>query len=566
MRSTDFAPRRAPRSTSPGRYFTVAILAAWMATTGGMKAQEQEREFVTPAPDRGALDGQGPYDRLILRGVTVIDGTGAPPRGPIDVVIEGNRIVRLSGVGVPNVEIDEERRPELLIEGQPDANVHEIDATGMYVLPGFVDLHLHTGGLPKVPEAEYVYKLWMAHGITTGRGVNFGPVDWSLSEKERSANNEIVAPRLFSYHRPGQTGENDEPMRIDTPEQAREWVRYIKAKGADGLKLTSYRPAIMEALIDEATQLGLGTTAHLAQTGVAQMNAIDAVRLGLGTVTHFYGLFESLYKDNDVQPWPDAMNYNDEQRRFTQVARQWNLIHDRGSPEWKAFLEELLEHDVTLDPTMTAYQAGWDVEAQRQAFWNQEYVLPSLLDYYRASRTNHASYYYDWTTADEVAWKNFLRVWQQLVNDYKNMGGRVTISSDAGFNYNTFGFSTVQEMELFQQAGFHPLEVIRSATMHAAETLFKPTGQPIEFGVVRPGLLADLVVVEENPLHNLKVLYGTGHVRLNDETGQPSRVGGIKYTIKDGIVYDAKQLLEDVRRMVERQKQERATAQEGTDS
>jgi len=55
-------------------------------------------------------------------------------------------------------------------------------------------------------------------------------------------------------------------------------------------------------------------------------------------------------------------------------------------------------------------------------------------------------------------------------------------------------------------------------------------------------------------------------VRLNDETGQPSRVGGIKYTIKDGIVYDAKQLLEDVRRMVERQKQERATAQEGTDS
>jgi imidazolonepropionase-like amidohydrolase len=564
-----FVNRRAGASL-PARTLSIVPAVTAMAVTMGLLlpgsltppaliAQQQEQERVTPAPDRTALDGQGPYDRLILRGVTVIDGTGAPPRGPIDVVIEGNRIVRLSGVGVPNVEIDEEERPELAIEDRPDANVHEIDATGMYVLPGFVDIHLHTGGLPKTPEAEYTYKLWMAHGITAGRGVAFGPVDWSLSEKERSARNEIVAPRMFSYHRPGSTGEGDERMPIDTPEQAREWVRYIAAKGADGLKLGSYRPEIMEALIDEATQLGLGTTAHLAQTGVAQMNAIDAARLGLGTVTHFYGLFESLYKDHDVQPWPDAMNYNDEQYRFGQVARQWNLIHERGSPEWKAFLEEMLEYDVTLDPTMTAYQASWDVEAQRQAFWNQEYVLPSLMDYYRASRTNHGSYYYDWTTADEVAWKN-LRVWHQLLNDYKNMGGRVTVSSDAGFIYNTFGFSTIQEMELLQQAGFHPLEVIRGATLHAAETLFKPTGRSIEFGVVRPGLLADLVVVEENPLHNLKVLYGTGHVRLNDETGEPERVGGIKYTIKDGIVYDAKQLLEDVRRMVEHQKQERATA------
>jgi hypothetical protein len=56
------------------------------------------------------------------------------------------------------------------------------------------------------------------------------------------------------------------------------------------------------------------------------------------------------------------------------------------------------------------------------------------------------------------------------------------------------------------------------------------------------------------------VLYGTGAVRLNDETGEPERIGGIKYTIKDGIVYDAKQLLEDVRQMVEHEKQERATA------
>ena len=72
----------------------------------------------------------------------------------------------------------------------------------------------------------------------------------------------------------------------------------------------------------------------------------------------------------------------------------------------------------------------------------------------------------------------------------------------------------------------------------------------------RPGLLADLVIIDETPLANLKALYGTGAVKLNDETGQPERVGGVKYTIKDGIVYDAKALLADVAAMVEAQKAE----------
>ena len=150
-----------------------------------------------------------------------------------------------------------------------------------------------------------------------------------------------------------------------------------------------------------------------------------------------------------------------------------------------------------------------------------------------------------------------------LLDDYKDMGGRVSVSSDAGFIYNLFGFSTIEEMELLQEAGFHPLEVIRGATMHGAEALFEPKGLPVEFGIVREGLLADLVIVPENPIDNLKVLYGTGHERLNPETGVKERVGGVRYTIKDGIVYDARQLLEDVARMVEEQKKERAAASTG---
>ena len=125
--------------------------------------------------------------------------------------------------------------------------------------------------------------------------------------------------------------------------------------------------------------------------------------------------------------------------------------------------------------------------------------------------------------------------------------------------------STIQEMELLQEAGFHPLEVIRSATFHAAETLAKPKKQDVDFGVVRPGALADILIVDKNPVANLKVLYGIGALKLNDQTGKPEYVGGVKYTIKDGIVYDAKQLLADVARMVDEQRKRLpTTTQEGT--
>ena len=137
---------------------------------------------VAPAPDRRSDEGEGPYDRLILRGAIVIDGSGAPPRGPTNVIISGNRIASIGG---PPARAD-----------------RVIDARGMYLLPGFVDMHAHCGGKSKAPEAEYVYKLWMAHGITTVRGVPLGGHKWTETEKARSAANETTAPRIFNYQRP----------------------------------------------------------------------------------------------------------------------------------------------------------------------------------------------------------------------------------------------------------------------------------------------------------------------------------------------------------------------------
>ena len=82
--------------------------------------------------------------------------------------------------------------------------------------------------------------------------------------------------------------------------------------------------------------------------------------------------------------------------------------------------------------------------------------------------------------------------------------------------------------------------------MWGARTLYEPRGAAAPMGVVRSGMLADLVIVPENPLSNLKVLYGTGHMRLNPQSNRQEKVGGVKFTIKDGIVYDAQKLLAEV--------------------
>ncbi|TLP82830.1 amidohydrolase family protein [Maribacter sp. ACAM166] len=501
-------------------------------------------------PDRTPGEGEGPYDRLIIRGVTMIDGTGGPARGPVDIVVEKNKIVDVVSVGIPKIEIDKTKRPKI-----GNGKTKEIDAKGKFIMPGIIDLHVHTGGDPKAPEAEYVYKLWLAHGITTVRGVPTGDLEWSLTERERSAKNQIVAPRIISFHRPG-SGKEWKGRKILTPQDAKEWVQYAKKKGVDGLKVGSYRPEIMKALLDEANSLGLGSTAHLAQSGVAQMNALDAARLGLTSMTHFYGLFEAMYDNHDIQPFPLDINYGDEQDRFGQVARQWNMVTP-GSEKWNALLDEFLALDFYINPTMTIYSAGRDVMAARNADWMSKYALPTQLDFYAPSRLSHGAYWFDWTTEDEVAWRNFYHVWMQFLNEYKNRGGKVTVGSDSGFIYNLYGFGTVNELEMLQEAGFHPLEVIRAATLHSAEEIFKPLKRPIEYGVIREGLLADMIILDENPIQNMKVLYGTGAVRLNDETGKPERVGGVEYTIKDGIVYDAKKLLQDVENMVKKQKEER---------
>ena len=482
-------------------------------------------------------EGEGPFQRLILRGGTLIDGTGAPPIGPVDIVIRKNRIESIVPLGSPGMPVALETRPEAA------AGDRELDLHGMYVLPGFVDLYGHLG-----EPADYVTKLWLAHGVTTVREpLCIAGLKACLDLKAKSDRNEIAAPRIQPYLYFGE-GRGEEPFLA--PLEARQWVADAARRGATGVGFwEGERPDILAAALDEAGKRGLRTACRPTQKFVARANALDAARWGLDILEHWYGVPEALLTGRTLQELPLDYNYSDEQQRFAQAGRLWRQAAPPGSARWDAVIGELIGHGLAMVPTLALYEANRDLMRASRAEWHDLYTLPSVWDAFTPNRAAHAAHWFYWTTEDEVAWRENYRLWMAFLDEYKNRGGRVAVGSDSGFMYNLYGFGYVRELELLREAGFHPLEVIRAATLVGAETL----GREAELGSVEPGKLADLVVVPENPLQNLKVLYGTGALRV-DEDNRPVRVGGIRYTIKDGIVYDAPRLLAQVRRMVEEAK------------
>ncbi len=485
------------------------------------------------------VSAEGPFNQLIIRGATLINGNGAPPLGPVDVVVEKNIITQVRVVGYPGVAIDESRRPELAAGGK------EIEAEGMFLLPGFIDMHGHIGGVSQGADWDYVFKLWLAHGVTTVREPSGRDRDWTLDLKKKSAQNEIIAPRIVQYTGFGSGAK----VPISTVEQAREWVRQNAKAGSDGIKFFGAAPEIMEAALDENNKLGLGSACHHAQLSVARWNVLHSARAGLTSMEHWYGLPEALFEDRTVQDYPLDYNYQNEQHRFEEAGKLWEQAAEPYSEHWNNVMEELLALDFTLDPTFNIYEASRDLHRARRAEWHEDYTLPSLWRFYQPSKISHGSYWHFWGTEQEITWKRNFDLWMVFVNEYKNRGGRVTTGSDSGFIFQLYGFAYIRELELLREAGFHPLEVIRSATLNGAEAL----NMDNQIGSIEVGKFADMILVDSNPLKNLKVLYGTGAIKLTEDN-KVVRVGGVKYTISDGVIYNSKVLLEEVKTMVKEAK------------
>lgn len=470
-----------------------------------------------PAPTHGVRPA-----RMVIRGATVIEGNGTPAEGPKDIVIEGNRIAEIVAIDPVAMQGGTARRP-----ARGDV---EIDATGKYVLPGLINLHGHVqeerAGVPQ--PLEYELKLWLGMGITTVRDVSSETAK-TLVLRSRSAAGTVEAPRLYVYARYAYM-----PVPRNEPE-ARARVRELKQMGVDGLKLFGMDKDVYLPVLDEARTLGLRTAHHMA---VDETNAWDAAKGGLTSIEHWYGVPDAALPDG-VQGFPSNFNYADEGMRFRYAGR---LFREADPARLRDVLQAMATAGVAWNPTLDIYEASRDLQRAETQPWFADYLHPTLERYFRPDPANHGSYFAGWSSTDEAFWKENYRIWFQALRDFERAGGIIGAGEDAGFIYQVYGFGLIRELELHQEAGFPTLKVLQHATANNARIL----GEESRLGRVRPGWLADLVVVNGNPLEDLKVFYPP----RTDAAAGPG--AGVAWTIKDGIPYDAQRLLGEVREIVSR--------------
>ena len=238
-----------------------------------------------------------------------------------------------------------------------------------------------------------------------------------------------------------------------------------------------------------------------------------------------------------VQHFPPDYNYMDEAHRFRYAGSIWQEAPDEVL--FGEVVDRLVASGVSLIPTMSTYEVNRDINRAMGLPWHETYTHSQLIDWYYANPEYHASHHWDWTSKDEQRWADTFKKWQRLIYEFNRRGGHLSYAVDDPYLWNTSGIANVRELQLMHEAGLDPLEVIRSATRNSALTLKQP-----KLGLIQTGYIADLAIVNGNPLDNLRYLYTFGAMDMVD--GEIVRRGGVRWTIKDGVVFDNALLMQEV--------------------
>jgi len=475
------------------------------------------------------------YGKLVIRNAMLINGKGNPPYGPVDILIEEGKIVDIVNVDTINVTRYKTKRPE---------GDHVIEAQGMYVIPGLVDMHVHINidddkcG-PK--GAEYAYKLCLAHGVTTIRTCGFGTDEKLLEDKRLSEENKITAPRIMVM--------GSWPSDVYTVNETVDEVMKLRDIGVDGIKIIPrphFTVEMLETLVEAARDalLQSGVAIHVPQN--SEIDALDITFAGLDKISleHGYGIPQAAIPG--TQNFPSYYNYSNEVDRFRYDGYVWqeaDLYPDRLID----VLDSMIENGTVWDPTLVVYEAHRDYERAKNMPYHRKYTVKQLWEAFTPSFGRHATHFFDWKTSDEIAWKEKYKIWMKYVKYFFDNGGTLTAGSDTAFIYQIFGFALIRELELLQEAGIHPLDIIKIATTNAHTAL---GNKGLAKGVIQ-GAPADLAIVDGNPIDNFKVMYGTGVTKYNDNGKTVSTGGGVLWAIKNGILFDCKEMLEDVEKYVQ---------------
>ncbi len=417
-----------------------------------------------------------------LRNVTVVDTEGEQDLANATVLVRDGRI---EAVGLAaEIQLPEGIR---LVEGQ-----------GRFLIPGLWDMHAHV-----IRDAEQLQlPLYVAHGVTGLRDMLSWPDDsdvqaLTVADKRdlhaRVEQGALAGPRILSmasYYAEGPSSRNEDfPafFNVRTPDEARAFVAHEKARGADFIKMYNRTPReAYFALLEEARRQGLPVAGHVPYT----VSLREAVEAGQRSIEHGRDLLYACF--------PEADRF-----RTAMLAREprvhWlQRMVDQHEPErCDALLETLRAHDTYLCPTHVIRRE--DALADDTAY-RQDPHLRSL----------HWLYRFFWrfdlddtvaedpSPAGRQAYRTFYRKGLELTGRAHRAGVKVLTGTDHPF----YGASLHQELKELVEAGLSPRAALRAATLHPALFL----GRAEEYGSIRPGKRADLVLVDGNPLESIQAV------------------------------------------------------------
>ncbi|HMG17431.1 MAG TPA: amidohydrolase family protein [Gemmatimonadales bacterium] len=419
-------------------------------------------------------------DRVIaLEGATLIDGAGGEPKQDAVIIIRNGHIeaiARVNQITIPK-------------------NAERINLVGKTIIPGLIDAHAHV--------ERWAAGRYVAWGVTTVRDLHGGG-DSVIALKNAMNLGSILGPRMFvagamidgappTY--PNATG-------VSTSDQARRAVDLRAVAGVDYLKIyTKITPALLRPLIDEAEKLRLPVAAHLGKT-----DALTAARAGVVSIEHMAGVVQAA-TGNPMYAGAHSTflsGWTTEEKGWAGLDSSTVARTARALAQTKvAIVPTLVVHDMLsrLDNPILLSRPGMeDVPDNAQSVRS----VPSLL-----RRTG-------WRSGDFDAFRRSRRRQDQFVREYKRAGGAIAAGSDAANQLLIPGYSLHEEMSLLVAAGLSPLEAITAATRRGAQLL-----QADSLGLLTTGKVADLVVLNGNPVRNISATRNIAMVILRGRVIRP---------------------------------------------
>lgn len=397
-------------------------------------------------------------DVTVFRNVSIV---------PMDTerVIDGQTVI-VRG------ELIESIAPASSAQIPPDARV--IDGTGRYLVPGLAEMHAHvpTGG-----DAQYVDEvlfLYVANGVTTARGMLGEPSHLTL--RERIAKHEVLGPRLFT------SGPSLNDQRVNSPEEAARIVREQARAGYDFVKV---HPGPTRAEYDAAVQAGRDSGIELAGHVPAEVGVRRAIEARQATIDHLDGYVEALVPQPRGEGGFFGLDLADAVDR--------NLIPELVAATveagiWNVPTLTLIEHWPAPTPTLDELFARPEIA----------YVAPRLREQWASSKRQITSAPgYDAERAQAL-----VELRRELVKALHDGGAGLLLGSDAPQVFNVPGFSLQRELQAIVAAGLTPYQALRTGTANPA--LFFDAED--EFGTIREGLAADLILSASHPLEDVAAL------------------------------------------------------------